>query len=85
MCRSTVARVVRLDGDQAVVAFDGVERRASSLLVPDLAPGDHVLIGLGAVLGRVASEDLDALRALEAPLHTTGSSPHQGVAQGEGS
>ena len=66
MCRSSVARVVDIDGADAIVEFDGVRRRASALLLPDLAPGDLVLIGLGTVLGRVSPSDLAALRALEA-------------------
>lgn len=65
MCRSTVARVIGLDGSDAIVEFDGARRRASVLLTPDVAPGDLVLIGLGTVLGRVRPADLDALRALE--------------------
>lgn len=70
MCRSTVARVVEIDGSFAVVEFDGVRRRASALLLPDLVPGELVLIGLGAVLGRVSTTDLEALRALEATTPT---------------
>jgi hydrogenase assembly chaperone HypC/HupF len=66
MCRSTVARVVALDGTDAVVDFDGVHRRATTTFVPEVQPGDHVLIGLGAVLGIVAPADVAALRDLEA-------------------
>lgn len=67
MCRSTVATVVSVDGSDAVVAFDGLHRRASALLVPDLVAGEAVLIGLGIVLGRVSAGDLAALRTLETP------------------
>ena len=84
MCRSTVARVVRIDGSDAVVEFDGVQRRASALFVPDLVPGEHVLIGLGTVLGRVTTSDLEALRALEARLPDTGTTPASGGLQGAG-
>ncbi len=66
MCRSTVGCVVALDGDVAVVDLDGLQRRASTLLIPDLCPGELVLVGLGTVLGRVSDADLAALRALEA-------------------
>jgi len=66
MCRSTVAVVVGRDGPDAIVAFDGVRRRASAVLMPDVAVGESVLIGLGVVLGRVSDADVDALRALEA-------------------
>ena len=34
MCRSTVAVVVGRDGPDAIVAFDGVRRRASAVLMP---------------------------------------------------
>ena len=84
MCRSTVACVIALDGDDAVVEFDGVRRRASALFVPGLLPGEHVLIGLGTVLGRVTATDLDALRALEAGLPDTGPAPVPGAMQGAG-
>ena len=66
MCRSTVARVVALDGTDAIVEYDGVRRRAIAAFAPDVRPGDEVLIGLGTVLGIVRPSDLDALRALEA-------------------
>ena len=65
MCRSTVARVIALDGTDAVVEVDGVRRRAIAAFVPDVRPGDLVLIGLGAVLGVVDPADLEALRHLE--------------------
>ncbi len=73
MCRSTIGRVIAVEDGYAVVDLDGVRRRASTLLVPDLEPGELVLIGLGSVLGRVEPADLAALRALEAeiPIHRT--------------
>ena len=73
-----------MDGSDAVVDFDGVQRRASALFVPDLMPGELVLIGLGTVLGRVTASDLEALRALEAGLPDTGPAPEQGALQGAG-
>lgn len=78
MCRSTVARVLELDGDTAIVEFEGVRRRASAVLVPGLTPGDLVLIGLGAVLGRVSPADLEALQALESSVSISPSVPTQG-------
>jgi hydrogenase maturation factor len=78
MCRSTVARVLAVDGTDAVVEFGGTRRRASALLVPDLAAGELVLIGLGTVLGRVSPDDLDALEALERTLPTPTQPPAPG-------
>lgn len=82
MCRSAVARVIGLDGTDAIVEFEGVRRRASALLTPELAPGDLVLIGLGTVLGRVSPADLEALRALESSVPTSATPPPADHRQG---
>ncbi len=73
MCRSTIGRVISVEDGYAVVDLEGVRRRASTLLVPDVRADELVLIGLGSVLGRVEPADLEALRALEAeiPIHRT--------------
>ncbi len=66
MCVSTVGRVVAIDGDHAIVDLGEVTRRAQTLLLPDVAVGDEVLLGLGAILGRVDGADrrrLDLLRS----------------------
>jgi hydrogenase maturation factor len=65
MCRTTVGRVVAVEDGMAVVDLGEMRRTALSLLVPDLAPGDLVLVGLGAVLGRVAPDDEAALAAIQ--------------------
>jgi hydrogenase maturation factor len=75
MCRSTVGRVRSVSDGWAVVEIDGVVRRASAVLIPDLRRGDRVLIGLGTVLGRVDDADAAALQALERGLGTTASLP----------
>lgn len=76
MCRSTVARVLAVHGGDAVVEMDGTRRRASTLLVPDIAVGELVLIGLGTILGRVAPADLAALERLERPWLATDRPAH---------
>ena len=65
MCVTAVGRVLAVEDGEVVVDLDGLHRRAMSLLVPDLEPGDLVLIGLGTVLGRVDAEDRDALDELQ--------------------
>jgi hydrogenase maturation factor len=61
MCVSAIGRVISVEDGEAVVELEGIHRRALSLLVPDLEPGDLVLVGLGTVLGRVEPADRDAL------------------------
>ncbi len=64
MCRTTVGEVLSVEDGVAVVDLDGDRRRAISLMVPDLVPGELVLVGLGTVLGRVTPEDRAALADL---------------------
>jgi hydrogenase maturation factor len=65
MCRSTIGRVVEVADGWAVVDLEGVDRRASALLIPDLRAGERVLVGLGTVLARVDDADVAALQALQ--------------------
>jgi hydrogenase maturation factor len=64
MCRTTVGEVLSVADGVAVVDLDGVRRNAIALMVPDLVPGELVLVGLGTVLGRVTPEDRSALEDL---------------------
>jgi hydrogenase maturation factor len=61
MCKTSVGQVLAVEDGQVLVDLDGSPRRAMSLMVPDLKPGDLVLVGLGTVLGRVSPEDRAAL------------------------
>ncbi len=53
-----------MDGSGAMVALDGRIRRASTLLVPDLAVGDQVLIAAGTVIRRLDPIEVADLQAL---------------------
>jgi len=65
MCRTAVGAVISVEDGEVVVDLDGLPRRAISLMVPGLRPGDLVLVGLGTVLGRVDPEDRAALERIE--------------------
>jgi hydrogenase maturation factor len=65
MCRTTVAEVLAVDDGMAIVDLDGVRRNAVSLTIPDLVPGELVLVGLGMVIGRVTPEDRATLEAID--------------------
>jgi hydrogenase maturation factor len=64
MCRTAVGEVLAVEDGVAIVDLAGVRRNAIALMVPDLAPGELVLVGLGAVLGRVTPEDRAAFDSL---------------------
>jgi hydrogenase maturation factor len=74
MCRTTVGEVIAIEGDEAVVELGGLRRRAIALMVPDLRPGELVLVGLGTVLGRVDAADRAALDDISPAGH--GSADH---------
>jgi len=53
MCLDFAARVTSIDGQVATVDSDGKRRRASTLMIPDIAVGDWVFIALGTIIERV--------------------------------
>lgn len=53
MCLDFPGRVVARDADQAIVETEGRQRRASTLLYPDLAVGDWVYVAAGTVIERL--------------------------------
>lgn len=61
MCISYPGHVVAVEGHNAVVATIGRQRRASTLVVPDVAVGDWVLVAAGSILRRLEPTDARAL------------------------
>lgn len=57
MCLTVPALVLAVDGGVAVVDMAGRRRQAAIRLLPDVAPGDHVLVGLGEILARLSPEE----------------------------
>lgn len=53
MCLDFCALVISRDGDQVVVDNEGRRRRASTLLMPDVAVGEWVYVAAGTVIDRV--------------------------------
>ncbi len=71
MCVGYPALVLEVDATGATVLADGHPRRASTLVVPDVAPGDRVYVASGTILERLdereAAEIEAALRAAFLP------------------
>ena len=71
MCIAYPGRVIGVDPDGALVDCDGRRRRASLLLVPDVAVGEWVAVAAGTVIHRLdepeALEIQTLLRRAEAP------------------
>lgn len=64
MCVSYPARVLSVEADAALVDIDNQQRRASLLLVPDVRPGDWVVVTAGTIIERLEPEQAAEIRRL---------------------
>ena len=83
MCVAFPGQVTEVDSVGATVDTEGRRRRASTLLVPDVAVGDWVFVAAGTIVDRLDSEEAQMIRAtlLEAiALEATSAAEAAGVA-----
>jgi hydrogenase expression/formation protein HypC len=64
MCVTAPGRVREVADEMAVVEIDGRQRRASLLLVPDVAVGDWVIVAAGTVLEVVDPDEATEILAM---------------------
>ena len=64
MCVSSIGRVVALEPEGAQVQIGDRTRRIVTLLVPDLAIGDHVLVAGGLAVARLSPEEAEIRKQL---------------------
>jgi hydrogenase assembly chaperone HypC/HupF len=64
MCVSYPARVLSVEADAAFVELDGVRRRASLVLEPDVQPGDWVVVAAGTIIERLEEADAQEIMRL---------------------
>lgn len=57
MCVGMPGRVIEVGGESAHVEVHGRVREAATLLVPDVAVGDYVLLSGGMILERLDEEE----------------------------
>lgn len=66
MCVAIPMRVVSIEGHQAMVEVDGVRREVNLRLLPQVEPGEYVLVHAGFAIQRVdpqaAQETLELIR-----------------------
>lgn len=60
MCVAAPGEVVTVRADEAEVIVSGRRRRVSTLLVPDVAVGEFVLISSGMITDRLSEEEARA-------------------------
>ena len=69
MCLATPGKVIGVGpGPQAEAEFDGVRRRVSLVMVPEVSVGDYVLVRYGMVEEVVSKQEAEAVRELFAEL-----------------
>jgi hydrogenase expression/formation protein HypC len=70
MCLALPMRITALDGARATIAAAGLEQECSTMLVPDVAVGDYVLVHAGFAISffdeAEAQETYDLFREIEA-------------------
>jgi hydrogenase assembly chaperone HypC/HupF len=62
MCLAFPGRVTDVDPDGAMVSTEGRLRRASTLLHPDVRPGEWVIVAAGSIVRRIDDAEADAIR-----------------------
>lgn len=69
MCLTAPARVLAVDAEGATVLLAGHERRASTLVVPEVRPGDWVVVAAGTILERIDQPEAAYLAAAAAQAY----------------
>lgn len=65
MCLALPARVIeRLDDERITIDLSGVRKTISAALVPEVGPGDYVIVHVGYAIGQVDPEEAERTLAL---------------------
>lgn len=66
MCIGIPAKVIEISGTSGKVDYEGVERRASLLMLPDVKVGDYVILHAGFAIKKLSAEEAEeTLRLIE--------------------
>lgn len=63
MCITFPGTVIAIDAAGATVDQEGRRRRASTLLIPDIAVGDQVIVAVGSIIKRLDGAEAGFIRA----------------------
>ena len=59
MCVGLAARVVKINGNMALVDASGAKRQVSAELLDGLDPGDYVMVHAGVAIAKITADDGD--------------------------
>ena len=71
MCVAIPGQVIAIEAEGARILISGRERRAETLLVPEVAPGDYVIVAGGLIIARLSEDEALARLSLFADLDET--------------
>ena len=63
MCLGVPAKVLEVRGRTAIVDYGGIKREVDILLVPDIKPGDYVIVHAGAAISKI--DEKEAIETLK--------------------
>lgn len=64
MCLAVPSKIVKIDGDNAVVEIDGIRRTVNISLVRNVQTGDYVLLHAGFAIQKWSEEDVREYREI---------------------
>lgn len=59
MCVGLSAKVVRVEGDTALIDASGAQRAVSAGVLDDLEPGDFVMVHAGVAIAKITQNDAE--------------------------
>jgi len=69
MCLAVPAKVMEINGEEAVLDYGGVKRRANIGMLSDVGVGDYVLVHVGYAISKLDEEEaLETLKLWEEML-----------------
>jgi len=68
MCLAVPVKVLKIDGQKALVELGGLARQASIMLVPDVKVGDYVLLHAGFVIQKLDEREAEETLRLFAEI-----------------
>ncbi|MCE8423470.1 MAG: HypC/HybG/HupF family hydrogenase formation chaperone [Candidatus Methanoperedens sp.] len=63
MCLAVPARITKIDGEEAILDYGGVIRKANISMLSDVKIGDYVLVHAGYAISKL--EEKEALETLK--------------------
>jgi len=80
MCLAIPSKITHIENDMAQIDVDGVQRKASLLLLEDAEVGDYVIVHAGFAIHKIdeaaAMETLALLKEAAAFVEGGGGNPH---------